>query len=211
MGWPRRSLVMHLRWVETEGNECRIPREFKVGWFSGTPCEPTALWTYVLHTFRWVFSSFFGLFIPWPLPHGQGPAKLLSPQWWRIWPPRVLTVSFHSLQLVVSDIASFLSSPGEHSFRVHSNDCPVECHRLPPWQQTLPTLSTSKYPDLLACLPEATPEYNSQFSFWTWNGLSSKLGVILGCVLISLPLFPLHFRSENIPPWSGSALGRWFW
>lgn len=200
MGWPRRNLVMHLHWVETEGDECRIPREFKAGWFSGTSREPTALWTYVLHTFKWLFSSFFGLFIPWPLPHGQGPAKLLSPQWWWILPPRVLTVSFHSLQLVVSDFATFLSSPGEHSFRVHSNDCPVKCHRLPSWQQTLPTLSTSEYPDLLACLPEATPEYNSQFSFRTWNGLSSKLGVILGCVLISLPIFPFHFCLENIPP-----------
>lgn len=66
-------------------------------------------------------------------------------------------MSFHSLQLVMSDFAAFLSSPGEHSYKIHSDDCPMECHRLPPWQQTLPTPSTSKYPDLLACLPEATP------------------------------------------------------
>lgn len=43
---------------------------------------------------------------------------------------------------------------------------PMECHRPPPWQQTLPTPSTSKYPDLLACLPETTldtaPSFHSR-------------------------------------------------
>lgn len=107
-----------------------------------------------------VFSSFFGLLLCSP-----GPAKLHSPrcpqlQW--LLPPRVLIDSSQarscqgdsSLQGV-----TFLPSlaPQESTAAgCVQRTAPMECHRPPPWQQTLPIRSTSKYPDLLVCLPETT-------------------------------------------------------
>lgn len=152
------SYAFELR-VEPVRDECRVPRKVKTAWFSGASCEPTDLWTYVSRIFRWVLSSFFDLLL-----HDQSPAKHHSPQYHqpRLLIPRLLIYSSQAMSCQgVSSFQGVTFLPSLAPQESTAAGCiqmtaPMECHRPPPWQQTLPIPSTSKCPDLFARLPETT-------------------------------------------------------
>lgn len=73
----------------------------------------------------------------------------------------------------------------------------MECHRPPTWQQIRPIPSTSKYPALLACLPETTLDTAPAFHSRPGMAGNYKSDVILGCVILSPSTFPLHFCLEK--------------